>query len=178
MRIRLISLFFALAMLATGLVGPRSAEAQTSGGLAVTGTVDSGGTFAGVASDLAFAVQGGQIVLAGQLTGVISHEDGSTAAVDQAFAVVVSVAAGGECGVLVVDVAAIVVAAAATGTDTEIMLDALVLTSVTSGSGGLLGGLLGGTTCEVFSLLERLDSPLKLRRLVTTLNNALDHSGR
>lgn len=172
MRFRMILTSFVVAILGVGVLAPRATEArQVGAGLAVTGTVrgeHGDGTFAGVASDLVFAVQGGQIVLAGELTGVITHDDGTEVAVAQAFAVAAAVQAGAECGELIVDVAAIVVVE----TGAVIDLHAFALVTAASGSGGLLGGLLGGgTVCEITRLLE---NPLNLRRLVNELNDALE----
>lgn len=171
MRFRLILASLAMAILGVGVLTPSATDARAAdAGLAVTGTVSGERgeeTFVGVASDLVFAVQGGEIVLAGELAGTITYTDGATIEVDRAFAAVVAVRAGAECGELLVDVAAIVVVE----TGASIDLHGFALETAASGAGGLIGGLLGEPVCELTRLLE---NPLKLRRLVNELNDALE----
>lgn len=171
LRFRFISLALLSAVLGAALVGSRGASAASAEAtLAVTGTVESGGTFAGVVTDVAFEVEGGRIVLTGVVEGVAVFEDGSEVDIEQAVVAAVAVFAEGGCGPVTVQVDAIV----ASESDLVIVLEPLHLEG--NGNGSLVGGLLGGVELDLLCEIERLlDRPGRLQRVADLLNDLVAH---
>src|SRR5262245_27674903 len=80
MRFRLLSLALALSLASTLIAAPLAANAapRTTSSLTqpVTGTIANGGTFAGALNITRFAVQNGQLVAIGTLTGTLTNAAG------------------------------------------------------------------------------------------------------
>lgn len=157
-----------LALVGVGSTGTASAAAPTSGGTLtapVTGTASDGSTFAGNFDPSSFAVQGGQLVAKGDLTGTLTSPDGTTQAVSQAVTMPVDVAQStGSCqildlvlGPLDLDLLGL-----------QVHLDTVHLNiTAQSGPGNLLGNLL----CAVAGLL---DGPTGLNAILTQIANLLN----
>jgi hypothetical protein len=80
MKARLTSFALALALLGAFLMLPGSAVAQTTNpfvDIPVTGTLPGGGTFQGLLDVTGFAVQNGQLVALGNLSGTLTNAVGT-----------------------------------------------------------------------------------------------------
>src|SRR5690242_19015594 len=103
MRLRLLSLACALGLLATFVAAPLAASAAPTTtnplkSIPVTGTTGNGGTFAGTLSITSFALQNGQLVANGILTGTAVDPTLGTQPVNTP--VTLPVAIGGTCQIL------------------------------------------------------------------------------
>jgi hypothetical protein len=159
------------AGLAATLLAPVSAPAASTLSLPIGGQVDGGGAFSGTFTLQRFALQNGQVVAVGQISGILRDSLGTATTVFKTASLPVSLSSGGvtttavsspvsceilhlELGPLDLDLLGLVV-----------HLDRVVLDiSAEPGSGNLLGNLL----CAITGLL---DSPGA--KLVQLLNNLL-----
>jgi len=147
---RIIPLALGLMLLAMVLPGAVSAARPATGtGITtpVTGTVVNGGTFTGALNLTQFAIQNGQLVALGTLTGTLTNAAGATiGSVSQAVTLPVTAAAG-TCSILHLELGPL---------DLNLLgllvhLDKVVLDiSAQSAPGNLLGNLL----CSVAHLLD------------------------
>jgi hypothetical protein len=159
------------ASLAAVLLIPATAPAATSLSLPIGGQTDLGGTFSGTFTLQKFALQNGQVVAVGQISGILRDSVGTATTVFKTTSLPVSLSSGGgtttavsapvscdilhlELGPLDLDLLGLVVHL------NKVVLDI----SAQPGSGNLLGNLL----CAIAGLL---DSPGT--QLVQLLNNLL-----
>jgi hypothetical protein len=169
MRLRLLSLACALGLLATFVAAPLAASAaQTTTNplknIPVTGTTGNGGTFTGALSITSFAVQNGNLVANGILTGTAVDPVLGTQQVNTP--VTLPAAISGSCrildltlGPLHLDLLGLV-----------IDLNQVHLTiTAQQGPGNLLGNLL----CAVANLLNSNASGTALNQIVNLLNQIL-----
>jgi hypothetical protein len=143
-----------------------SAVALRAGGSitqALTGSLLNGGTFAGALNITRFAVQNGQLVAIGTLTGTLKNALGTVLGTVTNLPVTIPVAATGTCEILHLDLGPLDLNLLGLMVHlNEVVLDI----SAQSGSGNLLGNLL----CAVAHLL---DGGSPLNGLAGLLNNIL-----
>jgi hypothetical protein len=158
----------ALAVVAVIMLGiatpPVSAQFRNPPNIAlpVVGTVATGETFAGTMTLTSFAVQDGQVVARGILTGLLTNTAGVTTTVISTFATPVAVAQA-TCSILHLDLGPLNLNLLGLVVDlNEVVLDI----TAASGAGNLLGNLL----CAVTGLL---DSPGGLARLLNSILGVL-----
>jgi hypothetical protein len=150
------------ASLGAMLLIPAPAPAATSLSLPIGGQTDLGGTFSGTFTLQKFALQDGQVVAVGHISGILRDSVGTVTTVFKTTSLPVSLSSGGvrcdilhlELGPLDLDLLGLVVHL------NKVVLDI----SAEPGSGNLLGNLL----CAIVHLL---DSPGT--QLVQLLNNLL-----
>ena len=157
-----------VGMFGVATSGSAAAAPPNTGGTLtapITGSADNGSTFAGSFNPDRFAVQGGQLVAIGDVTGTLTNADGTTSAVTQAATLPVDVAqSSGSCqvldlvlGPLDLDLLGLVV-----------HLDQVHLNiTAQQGPGNLLGNLL----CAVAGLL---DGPTGLNAILTQIASLLN----
>ncbi len=172
--IRLLAVVVSLStLLFVGAAAATSSNAATSAATAapatapVTGSTSDGGTFKGTFDPSRFAVQDGDLVAVGELTGTLTSAAGGTRAVDETVTLPVNTAAStGSCqildlvlGPLDLDLLGLVV-----------HLDTVHLNiTAEPGPGNLLGNLL----CAVAGLLDGTGLNGLLGQLASLLNQIL-----
>jgi hypothetical protein len=157
--------FISALVLALALAAPASTFAQQparSIAIPVVGTVADGSTFSGVFNLTRFAVQNGQVVAIGTVSGILTSVTGVVTSVLQA--VVVPTAIGqATCQILHLDLGPLFLDVLGLQVDlSRVVLD---ITAV-PGAGNLLGNLL----CAVAGLL---DNPSGLSRILNDILGAI-----
>ena len=136
-----------------------AANPKTAVSIPVVGTVLQGGTFSGVMNITGFAVQNGQVVALGTVSGVATTTANGTTSVFQNVAAPVSVAQA-TCSILHLDLGPLSLNVLGLQVDlSQVVLDI----TAQSGAGNLLGNLL----CSVAGLLDNPGG------LANVLNNLL-----
>ena len=128
----------------------------------VVGTVVGGGAFSGVLNITSFAVQNGQVVAVGTVSGVVTNAAGIATSAFSAFSVPVSVTQA-TCAILHLDLGPLSLDILGL----QVHLNQIVLDiSAQPGAGNLLGNLL----CAVAGLL---DNPNGLAKILNDILTAL-----
>ena len=145
------------------LLIPATAQAAPSLSIPVAGTAIGGGTFSGVFTLTSFAVQDGQVVALGTVSGIVSNAGVVVGSALTTVAVPTHVLDGSSCDILHLDVGPIALDVLGLKVDlSRVILDITAQT----GAGNLLGNLL----CAVTGLL---DNPGGLARLLNQILGAL-----
>jgi hypothetical protein len=145
------------------LLIPATAQAAPSLSIPVAGTAIGGGTFSGVFTLTSFAVQDGQVVALGTVSGIVSNAGVVVGSALTTVAVPTHVLDGSSCDILHLDVGPIALDVLGLKVDlSRVILDITAQT----GAGNLLGNLL----CAVTGLL---DNPGGLARLLDQILGAL-----
>jgi hypothetical protein len=141
---RMIPLAAAFAVAAV-LAAPAALHAATSLPLPIVGTAPAGGSFSGAFALARFAVNKGQVVAIGTLTGIVTNAAGKTTTISQAVSLPVNVGTT-TCQILHLDVGPISLNLLGLQVNlSEIVLDI----TAHSAPGNLLGNLL----CDVANLI-------------------------
>jgi hypothetical protein len=136
------------------LVAPPTTNAATQPSIPVSGTVLGGGTFSGVLTVTSFAVQNGQLVALGTLSGILTTAAGVVTSILTTISMPVSVAAT-SCEILHLDIGPISLDLLGL----QVNLSQIVLNiTAQPGPGNLLGNLL----CAVTGLLDNVTGLAKL----------------
>jgi hypothetical protein len=149
---------------------PGVVSAQQTGlltNIPVTGTLPGGGTFTGVLSITDFAVQNGQLVVSGVLTGTATV-GGVVTQINQTFTDIVAALLGGgsQCRILTLDLGPLNLDLL--GLQVDLSAISLDITAV-RGAGNLLGNLLcavanllnaGGPLSSILGLLDQINALL------------------
>jgi hypothetical protein len=152
----------ALAIGAVMITPATSSAAQSRLSVPVVGSVPTGETFSGTMTVTSFAVQDGQVVARGIITGLVTTTSGVVTTVVTAFATPVSVAQT-SCQILLLDLGPIFLDVLGLQVDlSRVVLDI----TAQAGAGNLLGNLL----CAVAGLL---DNPSGLARVLNQILDAL-----
>ena len=169
MKIRFLALALVIAVLGSTLVAPLTAGAQSTSPfsgipVSVSNTL---GSFVGTATINRFAVQGGQLVAIGTITGTVTtFATGATQTLTQNFVAPVT-NLNGSCQILDLDVGAIHLDLLGLVVDlAPIHLDI----TAQPGAGNLLGNLL----CSIASLLDQSPTAALQRSLAQLLNQVLN----
>jgi hypothetical protein len=146
-----LRMLLAATMLGTLLLVPATANAAppSPAGVtqAVTGTIANGGTFTGVATLTRFAVQNGQLVAIGTLTGTLTDALGAVIGTVTNLSITIPISAAATCDILHLTLGPLDL----TLLGLNVHLDRVVLDiTATPGAGNLLGNLL----CAVAGLLD------------------------
>jgi hypothetical protein len=140
------------------IAAPAQANKQQAVSVPVVGSVLGGGTFTGALNITSFAVQNGQVVALGTLSGVATNAAGAATSILTAVTIPVSVAQA-TCDILHLDLGPLSLNVLGLQVDlSRIVLDI----TAQAGAGNLLGNLL----CSIAGLL---DSPGGLARLLNDL---------
>lgn len=145
MKVRLFSLVVVLALVSTFVLTAFSPVEAKRGGsypVPITGTTDSGGTFSGIYEITRFAVQNGELVAIGNLTGTLSEV---VDPVSQALTLPVANLIG-DCEILHLELGPLELNLLGL----NVNLNQVVLDITATPGGGLLGSLL----CAVANLLN------------------------
>lgn len=139
------------------MAAPAQAKKQQAVSVPVVGS-GTAGTFTGALNITSFAVQNGQVVALGTVTGVLTNAAGAVTSIVQAVTLPVSVAQA-TCDILHLDLGPL----ALDVLGLQVNLSRVVLdVTAQAGAGNLLGNLL----CSIAGLL---DSPGGLARLLNDL---------
>ena len=165
-RTRVTAVVAGLAIVAA-VVSPTVSAAPPAPPLSipVVGTGPTGATFAGTMTLTSFAVQNGQVVARGLLTGILTDAAGTSTTIVSTLATPVDAAPPAtSCRILYLDLAPLYLGVLGL----EVNLSQVVLDlSAQAGAGNLLGNLL----CTVTGLL---DNPATLGAAARILNQVLD----
>ena len=179
-RIRLLAIPLLTVLMGVALLLPLSASAATSStesshatsasanpltSIPVAGTVANGGTFTGILNVTSFAVQNGQVVANGLLSGTLKDALGNTIGTVSNLAVTLPVAASGSCQILNLTLGPLDLNLLGL----QVHLDRVVLDiTAQQGPGNLLGNLL----CAIANLLNNPGSGA-LNGVANLLNRVL-----
>ena len=158
MQTRLTSCALALALLGVWLILPGNAVAQTNPlqNIPVTGTILTGGTFQGLLDVTSFAVQNGQLVALGTLSGTLTNTAGGIIGTVTNIPVAIPVdltQTTGSCQILHLDLGPLDLNLLGL----QVHLDEVVLDiTAQAAPGNLLGNLL----CAIAHLLDNPGNPL------------------
>ncbi len=156
------SAFAIAAALAMLLATPAALDAQSGLSVPVTGTVVGGGTFSGILNITSFAVQGGQVVATGTLTGTLTDVNGVVTSIVTTITSVLTVTQA-TCDILNLTIGPI----SLNLLGLQVNVSQIVVTiTAQSGPGNLLGNLL----C---SIANALNNPGQLANLLNQLLAAL-----
>jgi hypothetical protein len=154
-----VAVTFLLAMSAPGTA---SVAAKSATSIPIVGSVVGGGAFSGVLNITSFAVQNGQVVAIGTVSGVVTNAAGAATSAFAAVTVPVSVGQA-TCDILHLDLGPLSLDILGL----QVNLSRVVLDiSAQTGAGNLLGNLL----CAVAGLL---DNPTGLAKILNDILTAL-----
>lgn len=148
----------------------RDAQAQSGGGLPVSGTLEDGGSFEGTISNLqASSNSSGELLISGVLNGTATDASGKTTQINnQQFTTTATLQSGGSCDILFLDLGPIFLDVLGLTVDlSQITLDV----NAVPGAGNLLGNLL----CAITGLLD--DPTGNINQIVDLLNQIFDLLG-
>jgi hypothetical protein len=166
--LRVLSVLLVISLIGV-LVFPALAQSSSLlSNIPVTGTLPGGGTFEGVLSITNLAIQNGQLVADGVLTGTVTQA-GVVTQITQTFTdIVLSLLNGGaaRCDILNLDLGPLFLDLL--GLEVDLSAISLDITAV-RGAGNLLGNLL----CAVAGLLDAGGPLAAIGQLLNQINNLL-----
>jgi hypothetical protein len=149
-------------LLATSPVTTNAAAAKSATSIPVVGAVVGGGTFSGILTITSFAVQNGQVVAIGTVSGVVTSAAGVVTSALAVFTVPISIPQA-TCDILHLDLGPLSLDILGL----QVNLSRVVLDiTAQAGAGNLLGNLL----CAVAGLL---DNPTGLAKILNDILAAL-----